>query len=113
MKSKVLNFGKQILIAGAIMFVFAGVANPQTERRPGAPTSPTEGVIEVGTVTARSAMVNLKAVGREVAPGVLEVDPSSVRGKRLVVPRGDQNRPIVICIGKWKNGECKGVYIQF
>jgi hypothetical protein len=113
MKSNVLNLGKLFLMAALTMVVFAGAANPQTERRQGgASISPTEGAIEVGTVTAKSSAVNLKAIGREVAPGVLEVDPSSVRGKRLVMPRGDQTMRFV-CIGKWKNGECKGIYIEW
>lgn len=113
MKSRVLNFGKQFLIAVAAVFVLTGTANLQTERRQsGALPPPTENTIEVGTVTARSAAVNIKAIGKEVAPGVFEVDPNAVRGKRLVAPRGDQALRFV-CIGKWKNGECKGIYIEW
>jgi hypothetical protein len=56
--------------------------------------------------------VDLKVVGKEVAPGVIEVDPNSIRGKRLTVPRGNQTARF-ICIGKWKNGECKGIYIEW
>ena len=110
MKSKLLSFRKLFPVAAAAVLLFAVTANPQTER--GRPAAPAETAIQVGTVTERSSAVNLRDVGKEVAPGVLEVDPNSVRGKRLVMPRGDQTARSV-CIGKWKNGECKGIYIEW
>jgi hypothetical protein len=93
------------------MLVFASTANPQTERRQ--PGAPAETTIQVGTVTERSPAVSLSAIGREVAPGVLEVDPGAVRGKRLTLPRGDQAQAKKLCIGKWSNGECKGIYLEW
>lgn len=107
MKSKLLNFRKLFPIAAAAMFLFAGAVTPQTERSQSGET-----VIQAGVVNAKSPAVDLKAVGKEVAPGVLEVDPNSVRGKRLIMPRGNQAAR-KICIGKWKNGECKGIYIEW
>ena len=107
MKRKIL--AKLYLVAAAALLVFAATANPQTERKQ--PGTPAETAIQVGTVTGRSSAANLKAIGKEVAPGVLEVDPSSIQGKRLILPRGEQAMRI-ICIGRWKNGECKGIYIE-
>ncbi len=107
MISKLLNFRKLFPLAAAAMLLFAGAATPQTERSQSGETA-----IQAGVVNAKSPAVDLKAVGKEVAPGVLEVDPNSVRGKRLIIPRGNQTARF-ICIGKWKNGECKGIYIEW
>ena len=106
MKSKkVLNFRKLFPIVVAAVLVCASAANAQTERR--LPEAP----IQVGTVTEKSPAVSLKAVGKEVAPGGFEVDPGAIRGKRLTIPGGQTLR--FICIGKWKAGECKGIYIEW
>ena len=69
-----------------------------------------EASVQVGTVTEKSQAVSLKAIGKEVAPGVFEVDPDAIRGKRLTIPRGETLWHI--CIGKWKAGECTGIYID-
>ena len=105
MKSKLLNFRVSLFIVAAGLLVFAGAASPQsTERVAG-------GTIQVGTVTGRSPAVSLKAVGKEVAPGMFEVDPGSISGKRLTVPHDQAQRKI--CIGRWKDGECRGIYIEW
>jgi hypothetical protein len=105
-----LNFIKLFpIMAAAAVLVLASAANPQAaERR--AP----EASIQVGKVTERSPAVDLKAIGREVAPGVIEVDPSSIRGKRLILPPvGGAARHL--CIGKWDGAAktCKGVYVEW
>jgi len=109
MKIKLLSFRKLLPVAASAMLLIAGTANAQTERQSAAPATT---VMQVGTVTERSSAVNLKTVGKEVAPGVLEVDPNSVRGKRFIIPRDDQAARVA-CIGKWKNGECRGIYIEW
>jgi hypothetical protein len=98
----------KILCGLAFVLVFAGAAYSQepAERRP------SEASIQVGTVTEGSPAVSLKAVGKEVAPRIFEVDPGAIRGKRLTIPRGEQGARF-ICIGKWKNGECRGIYIEW
>ena len=138
MKRNLLSLGKLFSVAAAAILLFAGTANAQTvpklpnnptdilQKAGKLPTSPkdvlqterklpstmTESVIGVGTVTEKSATVNPKEIGKEVAPGVFEVDPNAVRGKRIMMPSGDQTARAA-CIGKWKNGECKGVYIEW
>lgn len=106
MKRKSFNFGKLFPLVGAAVLVCASAANPQAERRQA------DLAIQSGTVTERSPVVDLKTAGKEVAPGVFEVDPASIRGKRLGLPRGGQALR-AICIGKWKAGECKGIYIEW
>ncbi|MFN2413496.1 MAG: hypothetical protein ABR535_10665 [Pyrinomonadaceae bacterium] len=96
------------------MFLFVGTANAQNERRP-APAQ-ADAVISVGSVTGASPAVELNAVSKMVAPGAWEIDPNSVRGKRLILPmkvQGGAETARFICIGKWKNGECKGIYIEW
>lgn len=110
MRSKLLDLRILCSIAAAAILVFAGAANPQTERTKS--VAATETAIQVGTVTRGSPAVNLNAIGREVAPGVFEIEPSSIRGRRITVPRGDLGARVV-CIGRWKNGECKGIYIEW
>ena len=70
-----------------------------------------EASVQVGTVTEKSQAVSLKAIGKEVAPGVFEVDPDAIRGKRLTIPRGQTLKHV--CIGRWREPECKGIYIEF
>ncbi|GEM_PF-4955903 len=98
---------KVLLLLVAAVLVFASTANSQQpmERRA------FEAPIQIGTVTEKSPAVSLKAVGKEVVPGGFEVDPGAIRGKRLTIPGGQILR--FICIGKWKAGECKGIYIEW
>ena len=63
------------------------------------------------TIAARPA-VQLRTVAREVAPDVFEVDPDAIKGKRLVVPSGSGSGNWVACLGKWKGGECNGLYLS-
>ena len=70
-----------------------------------------EASVQVGTVTEKSQAVSLKAIGKEVAPGVFEVDPDAILGKRLTIP-GGQTRG-TICIGRWENGVCTGILITW
>jgi hypothetical protein len=105
MKSKVVNFGILFFMA-AVVLVCASRANTQTARRS------SEAAIQVGTVNERSPAVDLKTVGKLVAPGVLEVDPNSVRGKRITISGGaDAARRL--CIGKWDGVGCKGIYLEW
>ena len=94
-------------VVALALLVFAGAASSQQPMERRMP----EAFIQAGTVTEKSPAVSLRAVGRQVAPGGFEVDPSSIRGKRLTIP-GDQTLRF-ICIGKWKAGECKGIYIEW
>ena len=138
MKRNLLSLSKLFFVAAVAMLLFAGAANAQT--KPKLPINPTDALqkgsklpvnptdvlqterklspamtdssIAVGAVTERSATVSPKDIGQEVAPGVFEVDPESVRGKRIMMPSGDQTARVV-CIGKWKSGECKGVYLEW
>jgi hypothetical protein len=65
-------------------------------------------------VTEKSPTVDLTTVGKEVSPGVLEVDPNMIAGKRLMVPGGAKSKNI--CLGKWitlKAGPvCEGSWVQ-
>ena len=110
MKRKVVPLNKLFPLVAAALLFFAGIATAQTQRGQSAP--PTEMSIQVGTATGKSPAVSLRAVGKEVSSGVFEVDPNAVRGKRLTLPRGEQTARF-ICIGKWKNGECRGIYIEW
>ena len=66
--------------------------------------------IKTGTVTKSSPTVNLKDVGKQVAPGVIEVNPESISGKQLIIPNSTDS--LVICIGKrLPDGTCKGIFI--
>lgn len=103
MKSK-----RIVPVVALAMLVFAGAASSQQ------PTKRITGIapIEVGTVTKESLAVHLKAVGKEVARGVFEVNPSSIVGKRLILPDGNGGTArFHICIGRWSNGGCNGIFI--
>ncbi len=106
MKSKLTKLRVSLLMVAAGLLVLTSPASPQTKERVAGI------IIQGGLVTGRSPAVSLKTVGREVAPGVFEVDPGSINGKRLTVPR-DQAAQRKICIGKWNNGECRGIYIEW
>ena len=103
-----------LALATTLLAAFAGLSTAQQkaeEKRQPTGVEMKELPIQVGTVTEKSPAVTLKAVGKEVAPGVFEVDPSSIRGKRLTITPGQTLKSI--CIGKWKAGECTGIYIQW
>jgi len=114
---------KQIFpVVALAILVFAGVASAQQ------PTEPRTTVVPTQLGTINTPTVNLSDVAKEVVPEVvpgakrhtpsiliLEVNPSSISGKRLILPPSDGARIKHICIGKWTNatGECKGIYITF
>lgn len=108
MKSKIVNFGILFFMAAVVVLAYASSANTQTERRP------SEAAIQVATVNKKSPAVDLKTVGKIVAPGVLEVDPASVRGKRITLSGGGEVAT-TICIGTWDgpSQSCKGIYINW
>ncbi len=115
MKVDITNFGKVLPLVAAGMLAYAGAAYSQTEKR--VIEAPKEPGIQLDRVSATAPTVNLTAVAKEVEPGIMEVDPSSVRGKRLVLGTiAGKN----ICLGKWtiqkrgttENKFCQGMWIQ-
>ena len=112
MTIRIIALGRLLPILAAGMLVCAGTVSAQTEKR--VIEAPKEAPIKIGRVTANSPAVNLKDVGNEVAPGIIEVPPGATFGKRLVLPPGG-GAVKGICIGKW-NGPiktCEGVYEQW
>lgn len=118
MKIDRMNFGRLALMVAAGAFVCAGAAYAQAQKQPATekqilekPGSPP---IALHRVTEKSPSVDLMTVGKEVAPGVLEVDPNMIAGKRLMVPGGAKSKNI--CLGKWitlKAGPtCEGSWMQ-
>ncbi len=109
MKSRIVNLGILFLMTALVLLASVGAARTQTERRPA------ESTIQVGDTGERSPAVDLRSVGRKIAPGVLEVDPAAVRGKRIIVPTGNQTAEKHACIGKWDGvaKTCKGIYIEW
>ncbi len=74
-------------------------------------------VISVAEVGLRSPAVSITSVGKEVAPGIYQVDPSSIQGKRLIMPAAGSSSALVkvgVCIGVWskKKQRCIGIWIQ-
>ena len=74
-------------------------------------------VISVAEVGKKSQAVSIRAVGKEVAPGIYQVDPESIKGKRLVMPATGSGTAFVkvgVCIGVWhkKKQRCIGIWIQ-
>jgi hypothetical protein len=62
---------------------------------------------------ARSVDVN--EIGK-MDGNVLVIDPADIKGRRLILPTVKGNiegkaRKIDICIGRWRKGECSGIYI--
>jgi hypothetical protein len=55
--------------------------------------------------------IMLDSVGKEVEPGVVQVDPRAVFGRRIVFsPLLPQ--PHLICFGSWNAGVCKGFVVD-
>lgn len=74
-------------------------------------------VISVAEVGLKSRAVSVTSVGREVAPGIYQVDPESIKGKRLIMPDNGSSSALVkvgVCIGVWhkKKQRCIGIWIQ-
>ena len=101
-----------VLLSAGVLLVCAGAAYPQTEKK--MLNKGDEAPIALHRVTEKSPTVDLMTVGKEVSPGVLEVDPNAIAGKRLMVPSGGKAKNI--CLGKWsklKAGPtCEGSWVQ-
>jgi len=106
MTSQLQSFGKLFPIAIATVLSFPVTAIAQTNRVPSSPPP----------VTVRQPpAVSLERVGKQISPGVYEVNPESVRGKRLVIEPMNQQvggPPRKICIGKWRPPNCDGLYLE-
>ena len=118
MKTERMNLGLFTLVAAG-MLINAGLAYPQAapaEKKP--PTEkalinkPGDPPISLHRVGEKSSAVNLTVVGKEVSPGIFEVDPNSISNKRLVID-GKAKR---VCLGKWvatKQGPlCEGSWVE-
>jgi len=117
MKIERMNFGLFTLVAAGMLvcdLAYAQAApaekQPPTEKqiinKPGDPP------ISLHRVGEKSSAVNLTVVGKEVSPGIFEVDPNSISNKRLVID-GKAKR---VCLGKWvatKQGPlCEGSWVE-
>ncbi len=71
--------------------------------------------IPVGEVDPRSPSVALSKVGVQVAPGIVQVDPQALVGKRLVIDEASRIGTVGACIGVYnkKKGKCFGIWIEF
>jgi hypothetical protein len=105
-----MNVGRLFLMVAAGTLLYGGAAYAQTEKR--VIEAPKEAPIQLEKATDKSPAVNLAAVGKEVTPGLIEVSPSSIRGKRLVLGPGGASRHI--CLGRWdmKTKTCMGTFIE-
>jgi len=110
MKIERMSLGGLFPMVAAGMLVYAGVAYPQTEKK--IIEKPGEPPISLHRVTEKSPAVNLTAVGKEVSPGIFEVDPNSIYNKRLVIDGKGKHA----CLGKWiqtKQGPmCEGSWVE-
>jgi hypothetical protein len=106
---KIKLVAKLLPVVAAGMFV-CGVASAQTEKR--VIEAPKEAPIMIDKVTMNSPTVNLKDVSNEVAPGMYEVSPSSIRAKQLVLGAAPPGRHV--CIGRWNapTKTCEGVLVR-
>jgi hypothetical protein len=113
-----MNFGRLFLMVAAGAFVCAGAAYAQMEKQPKTEkqliNKPAEPAVALHRVTEKSPTVELTTVGKEVSPGILQVDPNAIAGKRLVIPSGGKAKNI--CLGTWvtlKAGPtCEGSWVQ-
>ena len=101
--------GGLIPIAAAGLLVYAGAVYSQTEKR--VIEAPKEPGVALDRASDKSPQVNLSAIGKEVAPGVMEVDRASIRGKRLMLGGTAKH----VCLGKWndKLKACDGNWIEW
>jgi hypothetical protein len=119
MKIERMNFGRLFLMVAAGVLVYAGTAYAQTEKQPATEkqliNKPGDPRFALHRVTDKSPAVNLTTVAKEASPGMLEVDPNAIAGKRLVIPSGGKTRNI--CLGKWittKQGPtCEGSWVEW
>jgi hypothetical protein len=110
MKMQRMSLGGLFPMVAAGMLVYAGAAYPQTEKQ--IVNKPGEPRIALHRVTEKSPAVNLSAVGKEVSPGVFEVDPNAIPDKRLVL----DGKAKSVCLGKWvaakQGARCEGSWVQ-
>ena len=114
MKIERMSFRRLLPLMAAGMLVYAGAAYPQTTEKK-IVNKPAEPSIALHRVTEKSAAVNLTEVGKEVSPGILEVDPNAIHDKRLVITSGGKAKHI--CLGKWvtlrQGPTCEGSWIEW
>jgi hypothetical protein len=55
--------------------------------------------------------ITLDSVGKEVSPGVFQVDPRAVTGRRIVFSP-TASPPQLICFGSWNGSICKGILVD-
>lgn len=55
--------------------------------------------------------IALDSVGKEVSPGVFQVDPLAVTGRRIVFSQA-ASPPQLICFGSWNGSLCKGILVD-
>jgi len=110
MKIQRMKLGGLFTMVAAGMLIYAGIAYPQTEKK--IIEKPGDQPINLHRVNEKSAAVNLTAIGKEVAPGVFEVDPNAIYNKRLVI----DSKAKRVCLGKWistKQGPlCEGSWVE-
>lgn len=103
---------------GAPVDVGGDAATP-VELSPTGPTRPAVAAqsqrIPVGEVDPRSPSVALSKVGVQVAPGIVQVDPQALVGKRLTIDQASRIGTVGACIGVYnkKKGKCFGIWIDF
>ena len=98
-----------MVVAGRL--VYAGAAYSETEKQ--TINQPPEPPIAMHRVNEKSAAVNLTAVGKEVAPGVVVVDPDAVYNTRLMLDGKAKH----VCLGKWitirQGPMCEGTWVEW
>ena len=55
--------------------------------------------------------ITLDSVGKEVEPGIFQVDPRAVAGRRIVFS-ATAAAPQLICFGSWGSHVCKGILVD-
>jgi len=119
MKTERMNLGALFTLAAAGMLVCADLAYAQAapaEKKPATEKqvieSPGDRPIALHRVGEKSSAVNLTVVGKEVSPGIFQVDPNAISDKRLVID-GKAKR---VCLGKWittkKGPLCEGSWVE-
>ncbi len=109
-----------ILTAALLSIVSLGAAGELLAQGPARATQMTvqeAQVISVAEVGLRSPAVSVTEVGKEVMPGIYQVDPAKIKGKRLIMPATGSAATLVklgVCIGIWnkKKQRCIGIWIQ-
>jgi hypothetical protein len=98
-----LSFAK-LALAAAVLAV------PNTANAAPAPVPVNRAAADTGAVTSRSPAVSFKEVGKEVVPGIFQIDPARLHGRRLILT--NSGTALVVCIGVYSEGTCYGIYID-